>query len=146
MIRGISPSAQDKWVKKAPAPKAPPLPPIATPQPRRRPGPVKGFSLELVRRIGKGLAGRQGRDFFRPGEIVTEVIHKHGITRKELKSDSRMGHYVAARQELSYRLREECCLSLPQIGMILGGKDHTTVLHGCRRYAAKLAAEASNGG
>jgi chromosomal replication initiation ATPase DnaA len=146
MIRGISPTAHDKWVKKYPAPKAPPLPPVAAPEPRRRPGPVKGFSLELVRRIGNGLAGRQGRDYFRPAEIVTEVIQKHGITRKQLKSDSRLPQYVAARQELCYRLREECSLSLPQIGGILGGRDHTTVLHGYRRHAAKLAAEAQNGG
>jgi chromosomal replication initiation ATPase DnaA len=147
MIRGISPSAQDKWVKKSPAPKAP-APVVVAPPPReapRRPGPVKGFTIEQVRRIGRGLAGRQGRDFFRPAKIITEVIHKHGLTRVQLRSKCQTPQYVAARQELAYRLREELALSYPQIGEILG-KDHSTIMHSCRRYAAKLAAEASNGG
>jgi chromosomal replication initiation ATPase DnaA len=145
MIRGISPSAQDKWVKKSPAPKAPPPPVVeAPPIPRRRPGPTKGFTIELVRRIGKGLAGRQGRDYFKPAKIITEVIRKHGITRTQLKSSSRTPLCVAARQELSYRLRDECALSYPQIGEILC-KDHTTVIHGYRRYAAKLAKAANHG-
>jgi chromosomal replication initiation ATPase DnaA len=142
-MRGISPTAQDKWVKKSPTPKASP-PPIVASEPRRRSGPVKGFSLELVRRIGRGLAGRQGRDFFRPAKIITEVIHKHGLTRVQLRSKCQTPQYVAARQELAYRLREELALSYPQIGEILG-KDHSTIMHSCRRYAAKLAAEVSRG-
>jgi chromosomal replication initiation ATPase DnaA len=32
-------------------------------------------------------------------------------------------------------------MSLPQIGHRLGNRDHTTVLHGVRRYEAKLRGE-----
>jgi chromosomal replication initiator protein len=34
-----------------------------------------------------------------------------------------------------YLLREETGASLPQIGALLGGRDHTTVLYGCERIA-----------
>jgi chromosomal replication initiator protein len=34
-----------------------------------------------------------------------------------------------------YLLREEIGISLPQIGEILGGRDHTTILYGCERIA-----------
>ena len=37
-----------------------------------------------------------------------------------------------------YLLREEAHLRLTTIGRVLGGKDHTTVAHGCDRIAAKV--------
>jgi chromosomal replication initiator protein len=36
-----------------------------------------------------------------------------------------------------YLLREEAHLRLTTIGKLLGGKDHTTVAHGCDRIAAQ---------
>jgi chromosomal replication initiation ATPase DnaA len=145
MIRGISPSAQDKWIKKSsPAPKAPPPVVEAAPLPHRRPGPTKGFTIELVRRIGRGLAGRQGKDYFTASKITTEVLRKHGLTRVQLRSKVQTRHYVAARQELAYRLREECSLSYPRIGEILC-RDHSTIMHSCRCYAAELAKAANHG-
>ena len=37
-----------------------------------------------------------------------------------------------------YLLREEANLTLKAVGQILGGKDHTTVLHACIRVADQL--------
>ena len=34
-----------------------------------------------------------------------------------------------------YILREEVNVSLPQIGEVLGGRDHTTVLYACEKVA-----------
>jgi chromosomal replication initiator protein len=38
-----------------------------------------------------------------------------------------------------YVLREEASYSLPQIGEVLGGRDHTTVIHGCEKIQGLLA-------
>jgi chromosomal replication initiator protein len=35
-------------------------------------------------------------------------------------------------------MREDVQLSLPQIGALLGGRDHTTVMHGCHKIAELL--------
>ncbi|MGB9673112.1 MAG: helix-turn-helix domain-containing protein, partial [Anaerolineales bacterium] len=35
------------------------------------------------------------------------------------------------RQIAMYLLHKDANLSLPQIGEVLGGRDHTTILHGC---------------
>ncbi len=41
-----------------------------------------------------------------------------------------------------YVMREETDASLPQIGGVLGGRDHTTVIHGCEKVAAEIAQDA----
>ncbi len=37
-----------------------------------------------------------------------------------------------------YLIREETDTSLPQIGELLGGRDHTTIMHGCDKIAAQI--------
>jgi chromosomal replication initiator protein len=37
-----------------------------------------------------------------------------------------------------YLIREETDASLPQIGEVLGGRDHTTVMYGCGKIADLL--------
>jgi chromosomal replication initiator protein len=40
-----------------------------------------------------------------------------------------------------YLVREEIGTSLPQIGELLGGRDHTTIIHGCDKIAAQIEAD-----
>jgi chromosomal replication initiator protein len=35
-------------------------------------------------------------------------------------------------------IREETDASLPQIGDLLGGRDHTTIMHGCERISTQI--------
>jgi chromosomal replication initiator protein len=42
-----------------------------------------------------------------------------------------------------YLLREETGASLPQIGDMLGGRDHTTILYGCERIADLIEQDAA---
>ncbi|MGE5334058.1 MAG: helix-turn-helix domain-containing protein, partial [Nitrososphaerota archaeon] len=44
-----------------------------------------------------------------------------------------------ARQVAMYLLREETDASLFAIGRQLGGRDHTTIMHGCARVAKAIA-------
>lgn len=76
--------------------------------------------------------------------IIRDVCVKHGLTKTELLSARRMRTLVVARHEAMYRMSKETSMSLPMIGRRLGGRDHTTVLHGIRKYTAKLSA-GSNG-
>lgn len=66
--------------------------------------------------------------------IVEEVARKHKVATVDLMSARRKQKYVDARHELFWRLKTETTFSLPQIGRICGGRDHTTVLHGIRKY------------
>lgn len=71
--------------------------------------------------------------------IAYQTAKKHGLTIHELLSPRRQRKIVIARHEAMWRCVKETSLSLPQIGRILGGKDHTTVLHGVRRHEQRIA-------
>lgn len=74
--------------------------------------------------------------------IAAEVSERYNLSVKEMTSPSRSRRVVMARNEAFWRIREETTLSFPQIGMKFG-RDHTTVLHGYRQHAKRLA---SHGG
>jgi hypothetical protein len=71
-------------------------------------------------------------------DILEQTVKKyavHGVTIQLLKSNRRTrGAVMQARFECCWRAREETGLSLPQIGQMLGGRDHTTILHSVRMY------------
>ena len=74
--------------------------------------------------------------------ILAEVCAKHGVTREALVSVSHLRKIVHARQEAMHRLyAERTHLSLPQIGELLGGRHHATVLWGIEAHAARLRGE-----
>lgn len=70
--------------------------------------------------------------------ITDEVLAKHGLAYAVAFGHQRSPALVVCRQEVFYRLAHETSLSLPAIGRRFG-RDHTTVLWGIRRHAAKLA-------
>lgn len=76
-------------------------------------------------------------------QIVLEVAAQHGVSLPEITGHQRAYNIVRARHEAFYRLKTETQLSLPQIGRKMGGRDHTTVLHGVRKHKERLMEEAS---
>ena len=66
------------------------------------------------------------------------MAERFGISRAELIGSSRAATPLRARQVAIYLTRELTDLSLPQIGRLYGGRDHTTVLNSLRRVEASL--------
>jgi hypothetical protein len=64
--------------------------------------------------------------------IVLEVAEKHRVTHAMIVGQSRERRTTAARHEAVFRVFCETLLSLPEIGMRFGGRDHTTALHSLR--------------
>jgi chromosomal replication initiator protein len=71
-------------------------------------------------------------------EIQQQAAERFGISRAELIGSSRAATPLRARQVAIYLTRELTDLSLPQIGRLYGGRDHTTVLNSLRRVEASL--------
>ncbi|HST68334.1 MAG TPA: chromosomal replication initiator protein DnaA [Solirubrobacterales bacterium] len=71
-------------------------------------------------------------------EIQQRVAERFGISRAELVGSSRAATPLRARQVAIFLTRDLTDLSLPQIGRLYGGRDHTTVLNSLRRVEASL--------
>jgi chromosomal replication initiator protein len=71
-------------------------------------------------------------------EIQQRVAECFGISRAELIGSSRAATPLRARQVAIFLTRDLTDLSLPQIGRLYGGRDHTTVLNSLRRVEASL--------
>ena len=69
--------------------------------------------------------------------ILKAIAHKHRLRISDLKSACRARHIMPARYEACYEIRRLTLLSLPQIGKILGGRDHSTICRGIREHARR---------
>lgn len=72
--------------------------------------------------------------------LIREVAFKHNVTPAQIRSETREGHVVIARHAVFYWARHHLKLTYPAIGKQLK-KDHSTVINGCKRYAAFLKGE-----
>jgi chromosomal replication initiator protein len=74
--------------------------------------------------------------------IVAQTARHFSISPADLKSASRRRAVVQARGVAMHLARQLTGTSLQRIGDYFGGRDHTTVLHGCRRIEQLLAESA----
>jgi chromosomal replication initiator protein len=72
-------------------------------------------------------------------EIQQRVATAFGISRAELVGSSRAAAPLRARQVAILLTREASGLSLPEIGRLYGGRDHSTVLNALRRIEIGIA-------
>ncbi|MCX7623028.1 MAG: chromosomal replication initiator protein DnaA [Thermomicrobium sp.] len=72
-------------------------------------------------------------------DLVLQAVCDHfRVSLVELVGAGRRREIVVPRQVAMYLLREELGLSLVEIGQRLGGRDHTTVLHGIEKIEQQL--------
>ncbi len=74
-------------------------------------------------------------------EIIHEVAHHFDLDPTAITGPRRDKRVALARQIAMYLAREETAASLAQIGEALGGRDHTTILHGHGKIAAEVEAD-----
>lgn len=71
--------------------------------------------------------------------VLAEVAKRHRMSVADMQSLSRKRDVSWPRQEAMYEIFVQCPhLSLPAIGRMLGGMDHTTVLHGVRVHCKRI--------
>lgn len=68
---------------------------------------------------------------------IAYVTQTYRVSKEALLGPSKAAAVSKPRQELYFRLAIVRGLSLPQAARLIGDRDHTTVLYGLRRYAAR---------
>lgn len=76
-----------------------------------------------------------------PERILAVVSDRYGASVDDLLSKKRSRDVALPRQIAMYLLRNLTSLSTTGIGQALGGRDHTTVMHGCDRVAEEMQAD-----
>lgn len=94
------------------------------------------LSLELVDIALADLLPQ--RRTLEPRQVVAVVASAFGVTMEQITGRDRSREVALPRQVAMYLLREEESVSLPQIGEVLGGRDHTTVMYACDKVADML--------
>jgi chromosomal replication initiator protein len=72
------------------------------------------------------------------GEILVAVSTYYKISLEDLRGKQRDKHIVMPRQVAMWLMRTDTEASLMEIGHELGGRDHSTVLHGCDKIEQEL--------
>jgi chromosomal replication initiator protein len=98
---------------------------VAFSQLNRRPLTVDTATAAMV-----DLASTPNRHRATPAQIVETVARYYRVDQRLLRGKQRDREIVLPRQISMYLMREETESSLLEIGRELGGRDHTTVLHG----------------
>lgn len=96
------------------------------------------ISIDLCRGALKDLLALQSRQVS-IDNIQKTVADYYKIKVSEMYSKKRSRNIARPRQIAMALAKELTHLSLPDIGEAFGGRDHTTVLHACRKVAALKA-------
>ena len=91
--------------------------------------------LQLVQTVLKDLITLDEDNVIAPGDIIEAVAAYFKLSTDDLFGSSRSQQIASARQIAMYLCRELTSLSLPKIGQLFGGRDHTTVMYANKKIS-----------
>ncbi|HIZ35993.1 MAG TPA: chromosomal replication initiator protein DnaA [Candidatus Ruania gallistercoris] len=99
----------------------------------------QSVDLPLAEMVLKDLITDTDGAEITPSMIMAQTSSYFGVTIEALCSADRSRVLVNARQIAMYLCRELTELSLPKIGQLFGGRDHTTVMHANKKIRQQMA-------
>jgi chromosomal replication initiator protein len=98
----------------------------------------QSVDLSLAEVVLKDLIPADGGSEITGAVIMAATAEYFSLTMEDLCGSSRSRMLVTARQIAMYLCRELTDMSLPKIGQMFGGRDHTTVIHADRKIRAQM--------
>ncbi len=87
------------------------------------------------------VAATRRKQQITPARVIDTVATYYGLEQKQLTGKTRSREIVVPRQVAMYIMREDTDHSLADIGYSLGGRDHTTVMHGCSKMERHIESD-----
>ncbi len=99
--------------------------------------------LELAQGALRDLVMTRDKRSLTPEFIMATVCSYFSVRMDDLTGKRRDREIALPRQVAMFLIRENTDCSLVHIGQLFGGRDHTTVLHGCMKITEDLKSDAS---
>jgi chromosomal replication initiator protein len=97
------------------------------------------ISVDLAQAVLSNVLYSPRKRAVTPERIAAAVSAYYDVELEALRGQKRDRAIVVPRQIAMYLMREETDVSLLRIGAELGGRDHSTVLHACRKIDQEAA-------
>ena len=97
------------------------------------------INVELAQAVLSNVLYSPRKRAVTPERIAMAVSDYYDVELEALRGQKRDRAIVVPRQIAMYLMREETDVSLLRIGAELGGRDHSTVLHACRKIDQEVA-------
>lgn len=109
---------------------------------------LEGFLLKLITLLGMenlgtidervidralGHSRDDRRPSIHPDDVIRAVCDYYDIKPTQLRGTRRDAFFVKPRHICMYLLKEDLKITLVEIGNLLGGRDHTTIMHGVEK-------------
>jgi len=95
-------------------------------------------TTELAQQMLQNILQAPRRQTLAPEKIVEIVARYYQVPVEQLRGKARDRQIVLPRQVAMFLMREETEAPLLRIGAALGGRDHSTVLHGCEKIEREM--------
>lgn len=97
------------------------------------------IDMALVQNVLKDLISIESDNEVQPTAIINRTAEYFDLAVDDLYGPSRAQQIALARQIAMYLCRELTPLSLPKIGQLFGGRDHTTVMYAHKKITQLIA-------
>ena len=101
------------------------------------------ITLDTTERILNEVTQEQSRASIDPQRILSEVAGYYGLAVEDLMTRNRRRAVSVPRQVAMYLLIHEIGLPPTQVGRLLGGRDHSTVIHGAGKINGEMNEDSS---
>ncbi|MFD5598611.1 chromosomal replication initiator protein DnaA [Leucobacter sp. NPDC058333] len=97
------------------------------------------IDMQLVQTVLKDLITLDADNEVQPSDIISKTAEYFDLSVDDLYGPTRAQQIATSRQIAMYLCRELTPLSLPKIGQLFGGRDHTTVMYAHKKISQLIA-------
>jgi len=100
------------------------------------------INSDLIEKLlGKGDTNEGQMIKASPNDVISAVSKYFSVGKRLLLGESRARPFSHPRQILMYILRTQLSLTLDEVGRVVGGRDHTTVMHAVDKITHKASTD-----